>query len=112
MKISLEVLWNQLIFNRYNQNVKIDKQLIRKNLSINKKQTEFLMSEILFNVNKNENLNTKFNLIEDSIKKINFSQAALTYSISSTANKGGVLGWVTETILSEKIYKKLRDNFC
>ena len=108
-KISLEFLWNQLIFNKYNQNVKIDKQLIKKNLSINKKQTEFLMSEILFNVNKNENLNTKFNLIEDSIKKINFSQAALTYSISSTANKGGVLGWVTETILSEKIYKKLRD---
>ena len=51
---------------------------------------------------------TKFNLIKDSIKKINFSQTALAYSISNTANKGGALGWVAESILSEKIYKELR----
>ena len=107
-KISLELLWNQLIFNRYNQNVKIDKQLIKKKISNNKKQVEFLISEILFNVNKNENLDIKFNLIKDSIKKINFSQTALAYSISNTANKGGALGWVAESILSEKIYKELK----
>ena len=42
-KISIEVLWNQLIYSRYNQNVKIDKQLIKSNLSSNKKKTEFLI---------------------------------------------------------------------
>ncbi len=31
-KISIEVLWNQLIYSRYNQNVKIDTQLIKSNL--------------------------------------------------------------------------------
>ena len=106
-KISIEVLWNQLIYSRYNQNVKIDKQLIKSNLSNNKKQTEFLISEILFNIDENEDLNKKFLLIDNSIKEINFAQTALAYSISDTANKGGKLGWISESILSEQIYKKI-----
>jgi len=107
-KISIEVLWNQLIYSRYNQNVKIDKQLIKSNLSNNKKQTEFLISEILFNIDENEDLNKKFLLIDNSIKEINFAQTALAYSISDTANKGGNLGWISESILSEQIYKKIK----
>ena len=107
-KITLEVLWNQLIYSKYNQNIKIDKQLIKSNLSNNKKQTEFLISEILFNIDKNEDLNKKFLLIDNSIKEINFAQTALAYSISDTANKGGKLGWISESILSEQIYKKIK----
>ena len=107
-KISIEILWNQLIYSRYNQNVKIDKQLIKSNLSNNKKQTEFLISEILFNIDENEDLNKKFLLIDNSIKEINFAQTALAYSISDTANKGGNLGWISESILSEQIYKKIK----
>ena len=107
-KISIEVLWNQLIYSKYNQNVKIDKQLIKNNLSNNKKQTEFLISEILFNIDENEDLNKKFLLIDNSIKEINFAQTALAYSISDTANKGGNLGWISESILSEQIYKKIK----
>ncbi|MDA9070360.1 peptidylprolyl isomerase [bacterium] len=107
-KISIEALWNQLIYSRYNQNVKIDKQLIKSNLSNNKKQTEFLISEILFNIDENEDLNKKFLLINNSIKEINFAQTALAYSISDTANKGGNLGWISESILSEQIYKKIK----
>ena len=107
-KISIEVLWNQLIYSRYNQNVKIDKQLIKSNLSNNKKQTEFLISEILFNIDENEDLNKKYLLIDNSIKEIDFAQTALAYSISDTANKGGNLGWISESILSEQIYKKIK----
>jgi len=107
-KISLELLWNQLIFSKYNQNIKINKKLIRNNLLKNKKQKEFLISEILFNVNENEKLNEKFNIIENSINKINFSQTALAYSTSDSANKGGKLGWITESILSKEIYHKLK----
>ena len=77
-KISIEVLWNQLIYSRYNQNVKIDKQLIKSNLSNNKKQTEFLISEILFNIDENEDLNKKFLLIDNSIKEINFAQIVIS----------------------------------
>lgn len=106
-KIKLEILWNQLIYQKYKQNVKINKHLIIDDLKKNDKKSEFLISEILFNVNENENLNEKFNEIKKSIKEISFSQSALTYSISDTSNKGGKLGWISESILSKQIYNKL-----
>ena len=108
-KITLEILWNQLIYKKYQKNLKINKQQIIDDLKKNDKQSEFLLAEILFNVNEGENLNDKFNLISNSIKKINFSQTALTYSTSNTANKGGKLGWVAESILSEKIFNELKN---
>ena len=108
-KITLEVLWNQLIYKKYQKNVKINKQKIINDLKKNDEQSEFLLAEILFNVNEGENLDDKYNLITNSIKKINFSQAALAYSTSNTANKGGKLGWVAESILSEKIFNELKN---
>ena len=106
-KISIEVLWNQLIYTKYQKNVKINKQSIIDDLQKNDKQSEFLISEILFNVNENENLNDKFNLINNSIEKNNFSQTALIHSISNTANKGGTLGWIKESTLSKNILNEL-----
>lgn len=108
-KISIEIMWNQLIYSKYNQNVKIDKQSIVNDLKKNNKQKEFFLSEILFNINENEKLDQKFNLIKQTILKTNFSEAALIYSVSNTANKGGELGWIKETSLSEKIKKILQD---
>jgi len=107
-KIKLEMLWNQLIYRKYQNNVKINKQLIIDDLKKNDKQLEFLISEILFDINENENLNDKFNDIKNSIEKNDFSQTALIYSISDTANKGGKLGWVKESILSKKIFNELK----
>ena len=107
-KISLEVMWNQLIFNKFKQSVKIDRELIKNELSNNSKQKEFLLSEILFNINENEKIDKKIDLLEKEIKNKGFSQAALTYSISDTANKGGQLGWVKETIMSSKIKKIIK----
>ncbi len=107
-KITLEVLWSQLIYRKYHKNLKINEQSIINNLKKNDKQSEFLISEILFNINENEDLNEKFNLINNSIEKDNFSQTALVYSISDTANKGGKLGWVKESILSKNIFNELK----
>ena len=108
-KITLEILWNQLIYKKYQKNVKINKQKIINDLKKNDKQSEFLLAEILFNVNEGENLNDKFNIIKNSIKEINFSQTALAYSTSNTASKAGKLDWVAESILSEKIFNELKD---
>jgi peptidyl-prolyl cis-trans isomerase SurA len=108
-KITIEILWNQLIFNKYNKNVKIDKKKIIDNLEKNNKQIQFFLSEILFSVNKNEKLNDKFNLIKNKINETNFSEAALTYSVSDTANKGGELGWIKEVTLSKKIKNALKN---
>lgn len=108
-KITIEVLWNDLIYSKYNQRVKIDKKAVVKNLKKSDKQMEYLLSEIVFNTNENEKLEEKYNLIQDKIQKTNFSETALTYSISDTANKGGKLDWIKETAVSKKILDILQN---
>jgi peptidyl-prolyl cis-trans isomerase SurA len=107
-KISIEIMWNQLIFNKFNQSVKINKEIIKNELLTKDKQKEYLLSEIFFTINENEILEKKTNLLEKEINDKGFSQTALTYSISNTANKGGKLGWVKETIMSSKIKKIIK----
>ena len=107
-KISIEILWNQLIYSKFKQNVKIDKKLIQNELSNNVKKREFLLSEILFNLNENEKLNDKIILLKKEIKDKGFSQTALSYSISDTSGKGGKLGWVSETIMSQKVKNEVK----
>ena len=107
-KISIEILWNQLIYSKFKQNVKIDRESIQNELSNNVKKKEFLLSEILFNINESEKLNDKIVLLKKEIKEKGFSQTALTYSVSDTSNKGGKLGWVNETILSQKIKNEVK----
>ncbi len=106
-KITIEVLWNQLIYNKYNKNIKIDEGSIKKELLKNSKQNEFLLSEILFTLSKGEELIKKFNKIKEDINNKSFSKAALKHSISNSRNEGGKLNWVKESVLSEKIKKNL-----
>ena len=107
-KISIEILWNQLIYSKFKQNIKIDRKLIQNELSNNVKKREFLLSEILFNINENEKLDDKIVLLKKEIKDKGFSQTALSYSISDTSSKGGKLGWVSETIMSQKIKNEIK----
>ena len=107
-KISIEIMWNQLIFNKFNQSVKINKEIIKNELLTKDKQKEYLLSEIFFTINENEILDKKTNLLEKEINDKGFSQTALIYSVSNTANKGGKLGWVKETIMSPKIKKIIK----
>ena len=107
-KISIEILWNQFIYSKFKQNVKIDRDSIQNELSNNVKKKEFLLSEILFNINENEKLNDKIVLLKKEINEKGFSQTALSYSISDTSSKGGKLGWVSETIMSQKIKNEVK----
>ena len=105
-KISIEILWNQLIFQKFNNKIKIDVNEIKKKL-LNKKQKEFFLAEILFELNKGEKLDQKLNLIKKTINEENFSKAALLYSISDTSRNGGQIGWIKETSISKKILNEL-----
>ena len=108
-KITTEILWNEFIFDKYNQSVKINRQAIINDIKRKDKQKEFLLSEILFDVNENEKIDEKFKLIKNKIKKTSFSETALTYSSSATADKGGELGWIKETSLNKKIYNLIQN---
>ncbi len=108
-KIAIEALWNQLIYAKYYKSVKIDVDEIKSNINNKKKQKEYLLSEIVFNLDSNENLELKENIIMETIKKDSFAQAALLYSISDTASNGGKLGWIKEAAMNNRIKKKLNN---
>ena len=107
-KLSIEILWNQIIFQKYNKQIKIDIDEIKNNL-LNKKQKEFLLKEILFELNNGEKVNQKYNLIKKTIDEKNFSQAVLLYSISDTSKNDGKIGWIKETSISKKILDKIKN---
>tara|TARA_Y200000002_G_scaffold16011_1_gene12537 strand:- start:1608 stop:2564 length:957 start_codon:yes stop_codon:yes gene_type:complete len=102
-KISVQILWNDLIFQKFSKNIKINKEIIKKEISLKKFQEEYLISEIVFSVNSKKDLKNKFEKIKIDIKENNFSKAAIIHSISETSINGGKIGWVTENSLSSKI---------
>lgn len=102
-KITIEILWNQLIYTKFHQNVKVDENLIKKDLLIKKKQNEYLLSEITIDIENKD----KINEVNDTINEKGFAQAALLHSDSDTAQKGGELGWVKETSINKMIKEKL-----
>jgi peptidyl-prolyl cis-trans isomerase SurA len=113
MKLEIESLWNSLIYNKYRDQVSIDKEEMRKNLKkdieLRKTQKKILLSEIVVKFNSNEEFLSLTKMIEESITKIGFSNTANTFSISGSANKGGKLGWINQTSLSPKILNEIKD---
>ena len=100
-------MWNRLIYEKFYKNVKINKNQIKENIKKNDETKEFLLSEIVFSINENENYEEKINLILNTIKKTKFSDAAFNFSISDTSKKGGKIGWIKEEALSNKIKNEL-----
>ena len=110
-KIKLELLWNEVIFNKYNQQIKIDKERLKKKINNikNENQKEYFLSEIIFKKKKDESLENLINQIKLSINDIGFNNTANIYSISESSKFGGKLGWINENSLSNLISDKLND---
>ena len=105
-KIKYESLWNEFIYKKYSSYVKIDETVLKKKLKtkmLKTKKYEYNLSEILFEVEQKENLKNKYKKISDYINFNDFKAAAARYSISDSSNKGGEIGWVKETLLSNEI---------
>ena len=98
---------NQLIYNKFYKNVKINENEIKKNISSRRIQKEYLLSEIIINADSSKDFERKLQLVKNTIKEKNFSQAAIIHSSSKTAQKGGDLGWVKESVLNSKIKNEL-----
>jgi len=108
-KIETEALWNELIFLKYSEKVKIDKNQLLKKIKENPNNISksYLMSEILFEIKENENIQKKYQQISEFILNNGFEDAALKFSISETAKSGGELNWINENSLNNKIKKLL-----
>ncbi len=108
-RITVQIMWNELIFKKFSKQVKINKKLIEDEISTKKLQKEFLISEIVFNIKDKNELDTKFKLIKNEIAKSDFSKAAIIYSVSETSINGGKIGWIKESSLSNKIKAELKN---
>ena len=107
-KLKVEFFWNQLILSKFSKDVKINEEEIRNKLAQNSYQKEFLISEILFNLEENEKLSEKFEKIKKEIELNGFGNAALVYSISNTSDNNGELGWIKNNSLSKKIRGEIK----
>ena len=110
-KIKIEIAWNQLIYSKFSENLKIDKEQIKKDLLLqdNLFINNYLLSEILFRVSKTNSFEEKLNLIKKDIKDKGFKNAALIHSISETSSLGGNIGWIDENTLNIKIKEKISE---
>ena len=108
-KIKIEVYWNQLIVKKFLKDVKIDKEKIKKELKKNSIQKELLLSEIIFNINNNKDLDGKLKLIKEDIKTRGFSNAALIHGVSDSSSNGGKLGWIKLSSLNTKIKEQIKN---
>ena len=111
-KIKYEALWNELIFRKFNTLVKIDEKKLKEKLILkfsSDKKYEYNLSEILFEVEKSETFENKYNQIIEYINANDFKAAASKFSISSSSNKGGDIGWIKETLLSDRLVKVLKE---
>jgi len=108
-RITVQIMWNELIFKKFSKQVKIDKKLIESEISTKKIQKEFLLSEIVFNIKDKNELKSKFKLIKNEIIKSDFAKAAIIYSVSETSVNGGKVGWIKESSLSDKIRAELQN---
>ena len=109
-KLKIEILWNELIYMRFGNQIKIDKDSMLKKIESfkNKNLNEYQISEIVFKKKKNEKIEILRNKIKRSIKEIGFNNTANIYSISESSKMGGNIGWIKETNLSGEILKNLK----
>lgn len=108
-KIKIDLFWNELIYSRFNNQVKIDKdKIIKKVESLeNQTQQEYSLSEIVFVKKKDLSIENLIDQIKLSITEIGFNNTANIYSISESSKLGGKLGWINKNSLSKIILKEL-----
>ena len=112
-KIEIELLWNNLIYEKYKNKLSIDVDKIKEDLKFKienqNKVEEYKLAEILFTPQSKSTEIDEIEEIKDSIKKIGFESSAIAYSISNTASKGGNIGWLKKTQLSKNILKEVEN---
>ena len=102
-KLSIEALWNRLIYEKYFSKVKINKKKLREQIISQKKQSLFNLSEIIFNIENKENYEKKLEMIKNEINTKGFENAALIHSISESKSLGGDLGWIEENTINKNL---------
>ena len=106
-KIQIQLLWKSLIGEKYSDQMNINEEKLKKKIEENSDakefDTEYELSEIIFQINDTVELSNQINLIQEDIKKQGFKNAATIHSISDSSKFGGNIGLVNESKLSKEI---------
>jgi len=104
-KLIIETLWNQIIYGKFNNKIRINKNSIEKKIinyyNSKDKKYEYNLSEIIIEIEKDIELKKKE--ISKYIEQFGFKIAANKFSKSDTSKYGGEIGWIKSTSLSKKI---------
>jgi len=109
-KLKIEMLWNELIYIKYKDQVKIDKDNLIKKIENyqNKNKIEYLIYEIVFKKKQEQKIEELINEIKSKIFEIGFKNTANIYSISETSKFGGEVGWMDINNFSKLVQNKLK----
>jgi peptidyl-prolyl cis-trans isomerase SurA len=110
-KLTVENIWNELIYVKFNNKVKINRDKLQKIILSNEKKEliSLNLSEITFKIENTEDLNNKYELIKKDINEKGFENAAIIHSVSETSSKGGKIGWVNENAINNIVKKGINN---
>lgn len=105
-KLKIEAQWNQIIINKFLNELKIDEKKIKKEILMSKKSSEmnYFLYEILYTAENKKKSDLLGKIIAKSIVDNGFENTASIYSISESSKSGGRLGWISEKSLNKKIF--------
>ena len=111
-KLKIEILWNQLISRKFQNQINIDENEIRQNVKnekMNYKEIiEYDLSEIVLAPQNEKEFGEKIKKIIETIDMYGFETAATKFSISDTSKIGGNIGKIKENQLSKNLKKEIQ----
>ena len=111
-KIEIENEWKNLIYAKYSESVKIDKDNLINKIEKESKEEfslEYNLSEIVLDKKKDVSSEELSKKIFESIEKNGFENTANLYSISDSSKVGGKIGWIKKNNLSLEINRELEN---
>ena len=107
-KMTIEALWNQIIYEKFLNKVKINKDQLRDEVLKNEEKFVYNLSEIVFEADNRENYLKNLKMIKNEISNRGFESAVLLYSVSDSKSSGGELGWINETSINKNLNNKVK----
>ena len=111
-EIEIQTKWQNFIYLFYKGKIEINENSINneieKIVKDKKNFQEYKISEIEINIEENSNIDQIVLDLKNKIKDEGFETAALNYSISSSSNNKGSLGWISSNSLSQEIFEILK----
>ena len=111
-EVEIQTKWQNFIYLFYKDKIKIDENSVKDDLKRivenEKKFKEYNISEIEIMTEENFNIDQITLDLKNKIKNEGFEAAALKYSMSSSANNRGNLGWINSKSLSKEVFDILK----